>query len=77
MSKKTKLPKRSTYIAIDSENEQIIFIGDLDIVLDRVNEYIDEEEITAEEAKCRIDIFELGDIVDVQYKVQATAKLFY
>jgi hypothetical protein len=77
MSKKTKLPKRSTYIAIDSENEQTIFIGDLDIVLDRVNEYIDEEEITAEEAKCRIDIFELGDIVDVQYKVRATARLFY
>ena len=65
--KKTTTPKPlpKQYIAIDTNQDAIIIIGDLKYVSEEVNEYIEMEEYDVDDIENNIRVFELGNMVEM------------
>ena len=59
MSKKKTTPKQA-YIIIDTNQDQVVAVGDLDYVIKELEEYIDLESYGDDEIEWYIRAFELG-----------------
>ena len=58
--KKTPVSQKQSYIAINTYDDYVIAVGDLNYISEMVEDYIESEDYDSDEAREFVKIFELG-----------------
>jgi len=61
MAKKKASAPKQQFIAIDNYRDEVVCIGTLDEVTEAIEEYINYEDYTQDEAEVNVILYELGE----------------